>query len=64
MLRKLNEKLHSYLREIVFILRHCADWRSRIKLFANTVLFHFGNWAKKKSRREDVIFFSEHQNRI
>jgi hypothetical protein len=54
--RKLNEKFHSYGREIVFILRDCADWRSRIKLFANTVLFHFGNWAKKTARREDVIF--------
>ena len=59
MLRKnLNEKFHSYVREIVFILRDCADWRSRIKLFANTVLFHFGNWAiiRRRARGEDVIF--------
>jgi FkbM family methyltransferase len=56
MFRKLNEKCHSYVREIIFILRFCDDWRSRIKLFKNTVLFHFGNWAKEMSRREDVIF--------
>jgi FkbM family methyltransferase len=56
MLRKLNKKFYSYVREIVFILGDCADWRSRIKLFANTVLFHFGNWVKKTARREDVIF--------
>src|SRR5262249_16871167 len=56
MLRKLNEKFHSYVREIVFISRDCARWHRRIKLFANTVLFHFENWARKTARREDVIF--------
>jgi len=49
-------KIHSYAREIVFILRDCDDWRSRVKLFANTVLFHFANWANKTARREDIIF--------
>jgi FkbM family methyltransferase len=56
MLRKLNEKVRSYLREIVFIVGRCTDWRSRISLFANTVLFHFGNWVKKTRRTEDIIF--------
>ena len=55
-IKKLNGKLHAYIREIVFILRDCADWRSRIQLFANTVLFHLGNGVKRATPREDVSF--------
>ena len=53
LLRKLKEKVHAYRREIVFIVRDCTEWRSSIKLFANTVLFHYGNWADKKSSHEE-----------
>jgi FkbM family methyltransferase len=49
-------KIHSYSRELAFILRNCADWRSRVTLFKNTVLFHVGNWAKKRAPHEDIIF--------
>jgi FkbM family methyltransferase len=59
MLRKLNEKSHSYLREIFFILRNCVDWRSCITLFANTVLFHLGNWLKKSRSGQDVVFSAQ-----
>jgi FkbM family methyltransferase len=59
MLRKLNEKSRSYLREIVFILRDCVDWRSRVTLFANTVLFHLGNWQKKRRSSQDVVFSTQ-----
>ena len=59
MLRKLNEKSHSYVREIGFIVRDCVDWRSRITLFANTVLFHLGNWLNKGRNSRDVVFSAQ-----
>jgi FkbM family methyltransferase len=59
MLKKLNEKAHSYVREMVFILRDCVDWRSRITLFANTVLFHLGNWLKKRRSSKGVVFSAQ-----
>ena len=37
-LRKLNEKAHSYIREMIFIWQDCVDWRGCITLFANTNL--------------------------
>ena len=59
MLRKLNKKCHSYVREILFILRDCVDWRSRITLFVNTVLFHLGNWLKQRRSSQDVAFSAQ-----
>jgi FkbM family methyltransferase len=55
-LKRANDKLHSYWRELNFIVRNCADWRSRVMLFANTVRFHLGNWTKKGARDKDVSF--------
>lgn len=55
-LKRLNCKLHSYEREVGFIARDCADWPSSVKLFANTILFHFGNWTKKRTRGHELTF--------
>jgi FkbM family methyltransferase len=58
MLRRLSNKFHSWIREIGFIANNCADWRSRSKLFANTVLFHLGNWIKSGTRSSEDVSFS------
>jgi FkbM family methyltransferase len=59
MLRKLNEKFLSYLREVFFISRNCVNWRSRITLFVNTIRFHLGNWLKKSRSSQDVVFSTQ-----
>jgi FkbM family methyltransferase len=55
-LKILNNKLHSYGRELGFIARDCVDWRSRVVLFANTILFHLWNWTKIGAPGEDLTF--------
>ena len=54
-------KIRSYAREIVFIWNDCVDWRSRIMLFANTFLFHLGNWLDKGrgTTPSDVVFSAQ-----
>ena len=36
-------RLSSYSRELLFVLRNSLDWRTRVVLLANTMLFHVRN---------------------
>ena len=38
-----RRRLSSYSREVLFVLRNSFDWRTRVVLLANTMLFHVRN---------------------
>jgi len=64
MLRKLNEKSLSYVRELVFILRNCVDWRSRTTFVCKYSSVSFGKLAKEEPEWSRRRLFGADQGRI